>query len=211
MIQYAFRSICLTLGLFIVALPAQAFDFKPYAGVGLGSVIIDAGLGGQNAFAGYGIVGADLHENYGVEVRFGTSGKTSGTVTVPAGVIDTCGEGCFVPITAPTPANISVDWFVSYLLKLQYPVSDLFKVYGVVGGTTLKSKFAFTSPVSGVTTLHSQNTTLSYGGGFEYGLGNQWTMGVDATIYANKATTTTGASFSGLDVWGINATARYGF
>ncbi|HKI60760.1 MAG TPA: outer membrane beta-barrel protein [Mariprofundaceae bacterium] len=208
MIQYTFRSICLTLGLFIAALPAQAFEFNPYAGVGLGEVIVDAGLGGKTAFAGYGIVGADLHENYGFEVRFGTTGKTGSVVTVPAGL---SGGEVQVPTTAPTTAKISVDWFVSYLLKLQYPVSDLFKVYGVVGGTTLKSKFAFTSPVNGATALHATNTTLSYGGGFEYGLGNQWTVGVDATVYANKATTTTGANFSGLDVWGINATARYGF
>jgi len=210
MIQYTFRSICLTLGLFIAALPAQAFEFNPYAGVGLGAVIIDAGLGGKNAFAGYGIVGANLHENYGVEVRVGTSGKTSGTVTVPTGNFEETNFGN-IPITAPTPANISLDWFVAYLLKLQYPVSDLFKVYGVVGGTTIKSKFAFTSPVSGRTTLHAQNTSFSFGGGFEYGLGNQWTVGVDGTVYANKATTTAGANYSGLDVWGINATARYGF
>ena len=206
--QYMFRSICLTIGLFIAALPAQAFDFKPYAGVGLGEVIVDAGLGGKTAFAGYGILGADLHENYGVEIRFGSTSRTTGSVVVPQGFQNA------VLSPAPIPANISVDWFVSYLLKLQYPIDDQFRIYGLVGGTTLKSRFAFTAPIPPLTiveTVHKTNTTLSYGGGIDYNLGNQWLVGVDAMIYSNKATTTQNASFSGLDVWGITATIKREF
>jgi len=207
-----FHFICLTVGLLFAALPAQAIDLKPYVGAGAGTIIVDAGLGSKTAFGGYGIVGADFTENVGAEVRFGSSGKTSGTVQVPAGRVGcdgTCGPGQGILLTAPTPASIGVDWFVAYLLKLQYPVSDVFRIYGVVGGTTLRSKFAFANPTNVV--VRATNTTFSYGGGFDYGLNEQWRVGVDATVYANKATTAQQTNYSGLDVWGVTATARYGF
>ncbi|MES0372325.1 MAG: outer membrane beta-barrel protein, partial [Mariprofundaceae bacterium] len=183
-----FRLTCLAIGLCFTALPAQAIEFEPYAGVGLGGVLIDAGLGSEKAFSGYGILGADLHENYGVEFRFGTTGNTGKTVIVPQ---TSCPGECEVPITllVPTPATISVDWFVSYLFKLQYPVAESFTIYGLIGGTTLNSKYNF-APLG--RTVHSTRTTLSYGGGIDYDLGNRWITGVDWMIYANEADTSAG-------------------
>ncbi|HXH71485.1 MAG TPA: outer membrane beta-barrel protein [Mariprofundaceae bacterium] len=214
MMQNVFRSLCLAIGLFGVALPAQAADYwHPYVGAGVGDFIIDAGPGSKAAFGGYGMVGNDFNDNVGVEVRFGTTGKTGGTLIVPVGFSqpDTVGP---VTLTTPTPAKVSIDWFVAYLLKLQYPFTNGFRVYGVIGATTMKSRFTFASPVPPFTyapTAHATTTTFSYGGGFDYGLNDQWRVGVDATVYSNKATTTPNANFSGLDVWGITATARYGF
>jgi hypothetical protein len=203
-----FRLTCLVIGLGFAALPAQAVDFKPYAGVGMGSFIIDAGVGSENAFGGYGILGADLHENYGVELRFGTTGNTGGTVTVPQGTL-VCTEGCqTIILPTPTPATISVDWFVAYLFKLQYPIAEAGRIYGLVGATTLKSKLNF--PALG-RTGHTTKTTFSFGGGADYGLGNQWRLGLDAMVYANDADTNAGAKFKGLDVWAFTATATYGF
>ncbi|HXH71487.1 MAG TPA: outer membrane beta-barrel protein [Mariprofundaceae bacterium] len=211
--QNMFRSLCLVVGLLGIAVPVQAADYwHPYVGAGVGSILIDAGAGSKTAFGGYGMVGNDFNDNVGAEIRFGTSNKTGGTVTVPAGCLLIAATTQCIVTTAPTQANISIDWFVAYLLKLQYPVTPLFNVYAVVGGTTLKSKFAFATPLTGGgTTFHATNTTFSYGGGFDYGLGNQWRVGLDATVYANKATTSSNANYSGLDVWGITATARYGF
>ena len=212
--QNMFRSLCLVVGLLGIAVPAQAADYwHPYAGAGVGSILIDAGLGSKQAFGGYGMVGNDFNENVGAEVRFGTSGTTGGTVIIPPGQIDTCGDGCLVTVGGPSPAKIGIDWFVAYLLKLMYPVSDAFRVYAVVGGTTFKSKITFSTPLtpSGVKTAHATYTAISYGGGFDYGLGNQWRVGVDATIYSNRANTSAGANYSGLDVWGVTATAKYGF
>lgn len=200
MSQSVFRAICVTIGLFVAALPARADDIQPYAGVGLGGVLIDAGLGSKDAFSGYGILGADLSENYGVELRFGAAGKTSGSVIVPQGRVEQA------PLLVPTPANISLDWFFSYLLKLQYPLNDAFRIYGVVGGTAMKAKFAFAT-----TTQRATFNALSYGGGFDYNLGNQWVIGVDATVYANKANTSPKANFAGLDVWGVNGQIKYEF
>lgn len=208
--RYILRSICLMAGLLVAALPAQAADIKPYTGAGVGGFIIDAGVGSKTAFGGYGILGADLHENYGIELRLGTTGKTGSPVTVPSGQFQET-TGGLIPILVPTPANISIDWFFSYLLKLQYPFGNGFRIYGVVGGTTMNSKFAFTSPVSGRTVLHATATTLSFGGGIDYDLGNQWLLGVDGTVYSNKANTNPGASYNGLDVWGLTATAKYMF
>ena len=212
--QNVLRSLCLAIGLFAVAVPAQAIDLSPYAGAGVGSFIIDAGGGSKSAFGGYGMVGADFTPNIGAEVRFGGSGQTTGAMVVPSGNLCIAVATSCIPtiLTAPSPAKAQVNWFVAYLLKLQYPITPLFNVYGVVGGTTLKTTFNFIPPYTGgITTFNKTYTTLSYGGGFDYGLGNQWRVGMDATIYSNKATTTAGATFSGLDVWGITATARYGF
>lgn len=207
--QYMLRAICLMVGLLVVALPAQAIDFKPYAGAGAGVFIIDAGVGAENAFGGFGILGADLHENYGIEFRVGTTGDTGKTVIVPitgpGGITNRVG-----PIILPTPtaATIRVDWFVSYLLKLQYPVNDVFNLYGLVGATTMNSKLNFPSLGR---TGHTTKTSFSFGGGIDYGLGNQWSVGLDAMVYANDANTNPGALFEGLDVWGVTATAKYKF
>jgi len=190
------------VGLFAASLSAQAIEFKPYAGAGVGSFIIDAGLGAENAFGGYGILGADLHENFGIEFRLGTTGNTGNTVMVPVGRVEQ------QPILVPTPATVAVDWFVSYLLKVQYPVNEAFSIYGLVGATTLNSKFVFPSIPSQV---NSTKTAFSFGGGVDYGLGNQWTLGIDAMVYANDANTNAGANFKGLDVWGLTATAKYKF
>ncbi|HXH71671.1 MAG TPA: outer membrane beta-barrel protein, partial [Mariprofundaceae bacterium] len=112
MMRNVFRSLCLVVGLFAVSVPAQAADYwHPYAGAGVGSILIDAGLGGKTALGGYGMVGNDFNENVGVEVRFGGSGKTGSTVTVPQGQV--CGYNQFeqlvcTTVATPTPANVSV-------------------------------------------------------------------------------------------------------
>lgn len=214
-----FRLTCLAIGLCFTALPAQAIDFEPYAGAGLGGVLIDAGLGSQKAFSGYGILGADLHENYGVELRFGTTGNTGKSVIVPAGYLcndepynpftdGSCGggEGTVTTLFGPTPATISVDWFIAYLFKLQYPIADAFTVYGLVGATTLSSKFTFVG-----STARIVRTTLSYGAGIDYDLGNQWLAGLDWMIYSNRADTSPGANYRGLDVWSFTTTVKYKF
>ncbi|GMR00662.1 MAG: hypothetical protein BMS9Abin18_1536 [Zetaproteobacteria bacterium] len=212
--QYTFRLMCLVIGLLVSTLPAQAIDlkpdtFKPYAGAGLGGFIIDAGLGSETAFGGYGILGADLHENYGIELRVGATGDTGSTVIVPT-TLAPLPNGGGPPITLgiPTPATIGIDWFVSYLFKLQYPVDEGFRIYGLIGGTTLKSSLTFASLGR---TAHIKKTTFSYGGGIDYRLDNQWLLGVDAMVYANDASTDPGTNFTGLDVWGLTGTIKYEF
>ena len=198
--RYAIRSIVLMfIGIFLT-LPAHAADFRPYAGGGVGGFLIDAGLGSKDAFGGYVSLGVDLSDYYGVELRLGGTGKTLGNIVVPQLAPD--GPVLLVP----TPAKVSIDWFTSYLLKLQYPLSDQTRIYGVIGATTLKSSFLYAGH-----TGHSTKTTLSYGGGFDYGLGNQWRVGVDATVYSNEANTNPGANFTGVDVWGLTGTAKYEF
>jgi len=83
-----------------------------------------------------------------------------------------------------------------------------FRIYGLVGGTTLKSTFTFATLGR---TGHSTDTTFSYGGGIEYRIGSQWLLGVDAMVYANDASTDPGVNFTGLDVWGLTGTIKYEF
>jgi len=206
-----FRLTCLIISLCFITLPAQALDFKPYTGVGLGSFIIDAGPGSEYAFGGYGILGVDFHENFGIELRVGQTGTTAKSVIVPTtgftGLLSDAGP---VPITllVPTPASIRVDWFLSYLFKVQQPIGSAFNVYGLLGATTLHSSLSFPSLGR---TGHITTTTISYGGGVDFNLSNQWIVGMDAMVYSNRADTNPGANFRGLDVWGLTGTIKYMF
>jgi len=201
------RLTCLAIGLCFTTLPAQAIDFKPYAGVGAGGFVIDAGLGSETAFGGFGILGADLHENYGIEFRIGRTGDTGGTVIVPTTQEPIENSGPIV-LLVPTPATVSIDWFVSYLFKPQYTLAEGLRVYGLLGATTLNSNFSFGTLGR---TGHSTDTTFSFGGGIDYRLGNQWLVGVDAMVYANEANTDPGTNFEGLDVWGFSGIIKYEF
>lgn len=203
-----FRLTCLAIGLCFATLSAQAMDFKPYVGAGAGGFVIDAGLGSETAFGGFAIAGADLHENFGIEFRAGTTGNAGNNIVFPVGSVP--GEVGNIILVAPEPATVSVDWFVSYLAKLQYEIAPQFRIYGLVGGTTLRSKIAFQGVSKGVV-ARATKTTLSYGGGIDYDLGNQWSVGVDGLIYANEASTTVPALFTGIDIWGFSATVKYAF
>lgn len=205
-----FRLTCLIISLCFATLPAQAFDFKPYSGVGLGGFIIDAGPGSEYAFGGYGILGADFHENFGIEFRVGSTSTTAKNVVVPITGLEEIPNGGLQPITllTPTPASIRVDWFVSYLFKVQQPLGSAFSIYGLVGATTLRSSLYFPSLGR---TGHITRTALSYGGGVDFNLGNQWIVGVDGMVYSNRADTNPGADFRGLDVWALTGTIKYMF
>lgn len=202
-----FRLICLTFGLCLTTLPTQALEFEPYTGGGLGAFVIDAGPGGHTVFGAYGILGADLHENFGVELRAGNiGGISSAAVTFPPGQVTNA--VAFIINPALTPVEIDVDWFVSYLLKLQYPIDEKLRLYGLIGGTTLHSNIYF---INLGRTGHTTKTTLSFGGGADYRFNSQWLMGIDVMIYANDASTDLGDRFTGLDVWGLTATLKYKF
>ncbi|MES0370825.1 MAG: outer membrane beta-barrel protein [Mariprofundaceae bacterium] len=211
---YRFLIAVFAIVLSFTSMPAQAIDFEPYAGGGYGGFLIDAGLGSGKTAGGYGILGADLHENYGVELRFGNIGGYSAFDTPVAAdappVVAMANQVLNDPIitTAPSPVEIDIDWFISYLFKLQFPVDENFNVYGLIGGTTMHSNIYF--KILG-RTGHTTKTSLSYGGGIDYKVGDQWLLGLDAMVYSNDANTNPGTNFSGLDVWGLTATMKYKF
>jgi len=165
-------------------------DIQPYLGAGLGAFNLDAGLGSDTAFGGFGTVGANLNEYLAVEVRVGASADATVTTPVGAGLLTT---------------TSSIDWFVSYLAKPQFPLTGNLNVYGLIGATTLKTSFTTLG-----SSLTNTSTGFSFGGGLEYKLTDQVSIGGEWVQYASDADLNS-PTFPGLDVWGASATIRYQF
>lgn len=178
-----------------VSVPAQAQDFyfAPYVGGGLGAYELDYGNGSDFVFGGYGALGADVHDNLGLEVRFGSAASKTkldaqlGSVNVKA----------------------QVDWFASYLAKPQAEIFDGLKIYGLIGATTLKSKLTPT----GSAARSNTSTGLSFGVGGEYRIANQLLLGVEWMRYSSDKdrAVVNGGGFNGLDVNGFVANLKYEF
>ena len=149
----------------------QAQDFKPYAGIGIGAFGIEAKTAGtafsqkNTVFGGFGKVGVDINEYVGAELRAGTIG--TGDKTHAAGV---------VAATAVTVSQ-TTDYFLSYLAKLQYPVSQDFRVYTMLGATTAKFK---STSVPNTTAVNVSKTKS----GFSYGFGGDFTVNDQISVGA---------------------------
>ncbi len=172
---------------------AQAQDFKPYAGVGLGAF----GLELKNAsiaynqkntvFGGYLKFGADINDYFGGELRIGTT--ANGTSTYPRGTI-----------------TLSGDYFLSYLAKIQYPLTPDFRLYGLLGGTTAKMKVSVVGPL--VVSDSATQTGFSYGVGGEYFFNPNMSLGAEWMQYWTNVGM--GAGFEG-KIWGAVGTLNYAF
>lgn len=182
---------------------AQARDVKPYAGAGLGFFGLEYKEPGFNqkntVFGGFIKVGADINEYLGAEVRLG--GTTEGTQSYPAGTL-----GGVIPFDF----SLSGDYIFSYLLKLQFPVTGDFRIYGLAGGTTAKLSRKLNVPVAGVTLINDSatNTGISYGVGADYLLSNQLSAGVEWVQYWTNVDV--GAQMSA-KIWGVVGTLSYHF
>lgn len=152
---------------------SNAQDFKPYVGGGVGGFLVDTsqipGGSSQTVFGGYGAIGVDYGDFLGFELRGGATNSSSLTVT---GV----------------NMNVGLDYFFSYLGKIQYPVTKDFRVYALLGGTTAKATATITTPgfvfVSTGTTQASDTTTgFSVGVGADFEILNQWRIGGEWVRY----------------------------
>jgi len=153
---------------------AQAQDIKPYAGVGLGYFAFDVGLGyGTMSTIGYfGQIGADFGDYFGAELRAGATQEADKTV----GGIN---------------LKLKLSSFISYLGKLQYPVSDQLKIYALAGGTTAKA--TATASVPSLAASASTTTTAgSFGGGVSFNANDNIRVGAEWMRYASDT-----SAFSG--------------
>jgi len=178
---------------------AQAQDFKPYAGVGIGAFGIEEkepGFAQKNTvFGGYGKFGVDFNDYLGAEVRVGTIG--SGKNTYPAG---TNIGGTIVPL--PTEVKLTADYFFSYLAKLQYPVAQDFRLYAMLGGTTAKAKATVTMGAVSANTSASK-TGFSYGFGGEMFINEKMSIGGEWMQYWTDVNL---SPVSQARLWGIAGT-----
>ncbi|PIP01556.1 MAG: hypothetical protein COW18_04790 [Zetaproteobacteria bacterium CG12_big_fil_rev_8_21_14_0_65_54_13] len=113
----------------------------------------------------------------GGELRFGLMQTKSRTY--PAGTLNH---------TAPFTLNFHNGPFFSYLGKVQYPISDAFNVYALLGGTM--SKFSLTPFGSGTHLDYAAvKTGLSYGFGVEYKPRPLFAIGLEWMQYWSNVTT----------------------
>jgi len=188
---------CLTIAAIMLLLgvqPAQAqnLDVKPYVGVGIGAFgleIKDTGVNIKNTvFGGYGKVGANIGDYLGVELRIGST--ASGSKVSP---ID--------PTVIP---KVKADYFLSYLGKLQFPVTPDFKIYALLGGTTAKLKLTNNIGFN----ANPTKTGFTYGFGAEYYLQDKLSVGGEWMQYWTNVTVGTNLEAK---VWGATATVAYHF
>lgn len=172
---------------FMGASTAQAEEFRPYAGAGIGAYgmkIAAGGTGNQTAFGGFGLLGVDYGDYLGFELRLGTSSNASFT----AGGLS---------------QEIGLDYVFSYLAKAQFPVNESFRIYGLLGGTTGSATATIKTPgwiytASGTNTIKNSETSLSIGGGIEFQVQDQLSIGAEYMSYFK-------------DVYGYAATIKFAF
>jgi len=182
------RKLGLSLVMLVFALlgliqTAQAIEFQPYVGGGLGHVLMNIEVDGvrsdrpDSTFGGYASIGFDYGEYVGGELRIGTTGTASFAV----GGIN---------------FDTSVDWFLSYLAKLQFPVSEQFKIFTMAGGTTTSVTTTITTPGllfinTGTNNISQTMTNGSFGAGADFQTGDQWEVGIEVMLYASGFSTLT--------------------
>ena len=182
--------------LFAVPAQAQDFMFKPYVGGGIGAYELDYGNGTDFVVGGYGALGADLHEFLAAEVRFGSAGsKTKNDATTNLATSD---------------VKKSVSWFVSYLVKPRIEVTDGLRFYGLVGASTVKSDIQAGTAAK----REKTDTDLSFGGGAEYQITDNFTVGAEwLRLTSSKDTAALGATsgYKGMDINSFVGTLRVDF
>ncbi|KON47857.1 porin family protein [Mariprofundus ferrooxydans] len=181
---------------------AQAQDFKPYAGVGIGAFGLEMKDTSINfkqkntVLGGFAKFGVDVNDYFGAELRVGTTAKGDKTYGVGG-------------VAAGSPAGTigqKADYFVSYLAKLQYPVSQDFRLYAMLGATTAKSKITMT-PALG-TGSSKTKTGFSYGAGGDFTVNDQLSVGAEWMQYWTNVTVTTNGK---VKIWGAVGTLTMHF
>jgi len=143
-------------------------------------------------------VGFD-YDYFGGEIRIGV--MQGFNAAFPAGTLGSA-----------TPFNLSLraSPFVSYLGKLQYPVTKAFNVYALLGGTA--AKFSTNQSVTGVLNSNATKTGFTYGLGAEYKPRPQFAIGLEWIQYWKDVTVAmTGNSQSKVSFGGFGLSFRRSF
>jgi len=166
------------------------FDIRPYAGFGIGAFGLElkdnTGFNmKKTVFGGFGKFGADIGDYLGAEIRIGSTGSaTTGNI------------------------KLSDSYFISYLAKIQFPVTVDFKPYALIGGTTAK----FKKTTTGVESSKSKSG-FSYGFGAEYYLQDSLSLGGEWIQYWTNVNLGTmgGTTGNKAKLWSATGTVAYHF
>lgn len=180
-------------------------DLHPYVGGGIGGFGLEysdtAGSQNNTVFGGYGKIGLDIGYYLGVEVRMGAT--MTGTTAQPAGSFS---------LTTAANNGLSNDFFLSYLGKVQVPVTAELTPYALIGGTTAK----FSDTPTGKASFSQTVTGFSYGFGLNYDVGNQVSINGEWMQYLTNVQLTTfeastGGTSSKAKMWGAVGGLTYHF
>jgi len=188
----------------LTTVQANDYDMRPYMGVGVGLFNVgykDSRVSQTDSgFGGFIKGGADFGDYFGLELRVGTTSNGSksyaaGTLGASAGTL-----------------KASSDYFVSYLGKVQMPVSNELRPYALLGGTT--AVFKTTNSAIGWSEKVAKSG-ISYGVGLDYNLGNQLSANVEWVQYWNNVTLGNKSAGPGTSpkakIWGLVAGLDYRF
>lgn len=155
--KYITKPIFVLTALFLLPVQTLAndLDIRPYVSGGLGAYVLGPGSGSDTVFGGYGAVGADVMPNLALEIRMGATANGSN-----AG------------------STFGTDWFVSYLAKPQLQIAHEVNIYGLIGASTIRS---WRTPTGG-TKLSATKTSFSFGGGIEYMLNDDFSIGIEGMV-----------------------------
>lgn len=182
--RYAFA----LLGMMVLpGVNAQARDLQPYLGVGLGAFgleVKDNSIPGvafsqkNTVFGGFLKGGVDINDYIGAELRVGTTAQGSKAYAANA----------LMPGSPAFTYSMKAQYFISYLAKLQYPVSPEFRLYAMLGGTTARLKNNISVP--GLTTVPGAvtKTGFSFGAGGDYAIDDQFSLGAEWMQYLTNVT-----------------------
>jgi len=162
---------------------AEDMYFDPYVGVGLGMFSLNTGSSSDWVTGGFAQLGAEINPYLSPQLRLGGAGQTGATSGY---------------------SRAALDWFASYLLRVQVPATDVFMVYGLVGGTTMRTSL---TPTGG-SKLSDTSTKFSFGGGIEYNASKHLDIGAEWVRYGRGYKS---ASNRGLNVNGAMGVVKYSF
>jgi len=176
----------------LLALPTvtNAADMKPYVGIGVGLFAIGLNINDplvgsatqrNSTWGSFIKAGVDVNDYFGGELRIGTTGKPS-TDWGPGLPV---GSGFIT--TVSSNVSTKVDYFISYLGKIQYPASDSYKIYGLLGGTT--AKYSTSLSLAGLNVDSNKTKTgFTYGAGMEVNLNDSTSIGIEWVEYWTNVT-----------------------
>ncbi|MDX8391784.1 MAG: outer membrane beta-barrel protein [Mariprofundaceae bacterium] len=178
---------CLGLSMLaLLLLPGTARSdglyFDPYVGAGTGLFGLSTQTSSAKVLGGYVLFGVEINPYLAPEIRVGTAagGSTSGF------------------------SKVRMDWFVSYLTRLQVAVNSDATLYGLFGATTMRTSL---TPTTG-TRQTDTTTDFTFGGGLDYQLGNGLQLGAEWVRYASRFDS---AQKRRLNVWGISGVLKVPF
>jgi len=167
------RLMMVMAALIAVSGTAQADDSQFFIGFGSGVFGLEYSEAGfkqkTSTYGGFVKMGANYNDYLGVEVRVAATGRAKQSYS--AGILG-----------AASAFDYSLSsQFVSYLAKLQYPVTSDIRTYALFGGTTAKLKRTLSAPVIAGTlaTDKTTETGFTYGAGAEYFVSDQLSLGAE--------------------------------